>query len=347
MKSFENFDIRIGQVNCLLNKYEIGSLDEAVNICNDHNINVEALVKKIQPICFQDACYAFIVGTAIALKKPSDNINEICNYIGEGLQSFCIPGSVADQRKIGLGHGSLAARLLSKNSECFAFVSGHSSFAASQGAKAIIESVNKLRTIPLRIILNGLGKDAAYIISRMNGFTYVKTIFDHNLNLLKIIDEIEFSNNNLFNVKCYGCDSVQEGVEINHLENVDIAITGNSCSAIRFQHAVMGIYKKERLIEGKQFYSIASGGGTGRTLHPDNVAAGPASYGMTDTMGRMHSDIQFAGSSSVPAHVELAGFIGMGNNPIVGANVNIVTEIYRRIVKNKRMLQNEYNNLII
>ena len=330
---FENYEARIDKVNTLLNKYGIKDIEEAKSICDSYELDVYNLVKGIQPICFEDVCYAYIVGAAIALKEKVDSASKASLYLGEALQSFCIDGSVADARNIGIGHGELGARLLDEETDCFAFLAGHESFAAAEGAIGIAKSANKVRTKPLRVILNGLGKDAALVISRINGFTYVKTEFDYDTNKLNIVEEIKFSNGERSNVKCYGAFDTREGVAIMHHENVDVSITGNSTNPTRFQHPVAGIYKKERTLEGKPYFSVASGGGTGRTLHPDNMAAGPSSYGMTDTMGRMHSDVQFAGSSSVPAHVEMMGYVGMGNNPMVGATVNISVAIYEKLNK--------------
>ena len=324
---FESYDRRINQINKVLNDNGIASLEEAKSICESKGVDVYNIVKGIQPICFENACWAYIVGGAIAIKRGVKSASEIAKCLGEGLQSFCIPGSVADDRKVGLGHGNLGAMLLSDETECFAFVAGHESFAAAEGAIGIANSANKVRNKPLRVILNGLGKDAAQIISRINGFTYVQTDFDYYTGKLNIVKEIAYSNGPRAKVRCYGSNDVREGVAIMHLENVDVSITGNSTNPTRFQHPVAGTYKKERLEQGKKYFSVASGGGTGRTLHPDNMAAGPASYGMTDTMGRMHSDAQFAGSSSVPAHVEMMGLIGMGNNPMVGATVAVSVAI--------------------
>ena len=324
---FESYDRRINQINKVLNDNGISSLEEARTICETKGVDVYNIVKGIQPICFENACWAYIVGGAIAIKRGVTTASEIAKCLGVGLQAFCIPGSVADDRKVGLGHGNLGAMLLSDETECFAFVAGHESFAAAEGAIGIANSANKVRTKPLRVILNGLGKDAAQIISRINGFTYVQTDFDYYTGKLNIVKETAYSNGPRAKVRCYGSNDVREGVAIMHLENVDVSITGNSTNPTRFQHPVAGTYKKERLEQGKKYFSVASGGGTGRTLHPDNMAAGPASYGMTDTMGRMHSDAQFAGSSSVPAHVEMMGLIGMGNNPMVGATVAVSVAI--------------------
>ena len=321
MALFESYERRINQVNAALNKYGIASLEEAKKICDDKGIDVYNLIKGIQPICFENACWAYITGTAIAIKKGCTKAADAAEAIGEGLQAFCIPGSVADDRKVGLGHGNLAAMLLREETKCFAFLAGHESFAAAEGAIGIANSANKVRKQPLQVILNGLGKDAAQIISRINGFTFVETKFDYMTGKLEIVSEKAYSNGPRAKVRCYGADDVREGVAIMHQEKVDVSITGNSTNPTRFQHPVAGTYKKECIEIGKKYFSVASGGGTGRTLHPDNMAAGPASYGMTDTMGRMHSDAQFAGSSSVPAHVEMMGLIGAGNNPMVGMTV--------------------------
>jgi len=296
-------------------------------MCQAKGFDPYEIVKGIQPICFENACWAYTVGAAIAMKKGVKTAAEAATAIGEGLQAFCIDGSVADDRKVGLGHGNLGAMLLSEESECFCFLAGHESFAAAEGAIGIVKNANKARKKPLRVILNGLGKDAAQIISRINGFTYVQTQFDYYTGELKIVREIRYSEGERANVRCYGADDVREGVAIMHKEGVDVSITGNSTNPTRFQHPVAGTYKKECVQMGKKYFSVASGGGTGRTLHPDNMAAGPASYGMTDTMGRMHSDAQFAGSSSVPAHVEMMGFLGMGNNPMVGATVAVAVAV--------------------
>ncbi len=321
MALFESYERRIDQINVALNKYGIASLEEAKKICDDKGIDVYNLIKGIQPICFENACWAYITGTAIAIKKGCTKASDAAEAIGEGLQAFCIPGSVADDRKVGLGHGNLAAMLLREETKCFAFLAGHESFAAAEGAIGIANSANKVRKQPLQVILNGLGKDAAQIISRINGFTFVETKFDYMTGKLEIVSEKAYSNGPRAKVRCYGADDVREGVAIMHQESVDVSITGNSTNPTRFQHPVAGTYKKECNEIGKKYFSVASGGGTGRTLHPDNMAAGPASYGMTDTMGRMHSDAQFAGSSSVPAHVEMMGLIGAGNNPMVGMTV--------------------------
>ncbi len=315
MALFEGYERRIAQITPFLASYDIASLEAAEQICLKQGVDVRAIVKSIQPISFENAGWAYLIGAAAALKKGQVSAADIAQTLGEGLQAFCIPGSVADDRQVGIGHGNLASMLLREDTDCFAFCAGHESFAAAEGAIGLARSANNARTNPLRVILNGLGKDAAQIISRVNGFTYVQTEFDYSTGKLKIVREKAYSAGERAAVRCYGADDVREGVAIMHHEEVDVAITGNSTNPTRFQHPVMGVYKKERLLEGKKFFSVASGGGTGRTLHPDNMGAGPASYGMTDTMGRMHSDAQFAGSSSVPAHVEMMGLIGMGNNP--------------------------------
>lgn len=327
MPLFESYERRIDKINEVLKSYGIQSIEEAKAICDEKGIDVYNLVKSIQPICFENACWAYTVGAAIAIKKGCKVASDAAAAIGEGLQAFCIPGSVADDRKVGLGHGNLGAMLLKEETKCFAFLAGHESFAAAEGAIGIARSANKVRKEPLRVILNGLGKDAAQIISRINGFTYVQTKFDYYTNELTIVKEIKYSDGERSKVRCYGCDDVREGVKVMHTEGVDVSITGNSTNPTRFQHPVAGTYKKECVQEGKNYFSVASGGGTGRTLHPDNMAAGPASYGLTDTMGRMHSDAQFAGSSSVPAHVEMMGLIGMGNNPMVGATVAVAVAV--------------------
>ena len=321
MALFESYERRIDKINEVLAGYGISSIEEAQQITKDAGLDVYNQIKGIQPICFENACWAYIVGAAIAIKKGCKTAAEAAAAIGEGLQAFCIPGSVADQRKVGLGHGNLGKMLLEEDTECFAFLAGHESFAAAEGAIGIAEKANKVRKKPLRVILNGLGKDAAKIISRINGFTYVQTEYDYYTGELKEVQRISYSDGLRSKVNCYGANDVREGVAIMHKEGVDVSITGNSTNPTRFQHPVAGTYKKECIEQGKKYFSVASGGGTGRTLHPDNMAAGPASYGMTDTLGRMHSDAQFAGSSSVPAHVEMMGLIGMGNNPMVGATV--------------------------
>ena len=327
MALFESYERRIDKINGVLAQYGIGSVEECREICQAKGFDSYEIVKGIQPICFENACWAYTVGAAIDLKTGVKTAAEAAKMIGMGLQSFCIDGSVAEDRKVGLGHGNLGAMLLSEESKCFAFLAGHESFAAAEGAIGIVKNANKARKEPLRVILNGLGKDAAQIISRINGFTYVQTQFDYYTGELKIVREVRYSEGERADVRCYGADDVREGVAIMHHEGVDVSITGNSTNPTRFQHPVAGTYKKECIEQGKKYFSVASGGGTGRTLHPDNMAAGPASYGMTDTMGRMHSDAQFAGSSSVPAHVEMMGFLGMGNNPMVGATVTAAVAV--------------------
>ena len=327
MALFESYERRIDKINGVLAQYGIGSVEECREICKAKGFDPYEIVKGIQPICFENACWAYTVGAAIALKSGVKTAAEAAKMIGVGLQSFCIDGSVAEDRKVGLGHGNLGAMLLSDESKCFAFLAGHESFAAAEGAIGIVKNANKARKQPLRVILNGLGKDAAQIISRINGFTYVQTQFDYYTGKLSIVREIRYSEGERADVRCYGADDVREGVAIMHHEGVDVSITGNSTNPTRFQHPVAGTYKKECSEQGKKYFSVASGGGTGRTLHPDNMGAGPASYGMTDTMGRMHSDAQFAGSSSVPAHVEMMGFLGMGNNPMVGATVAVAVAV--------------------
>ena len=329
MALFESYERRIDKINSVLNSYGIASIEEAEKITKDAGLDVYEQVKKIQPICFENACWAYTVGAAIAIKKGCRKASEAAAAIGEGLQSFCIPGSVADNRKVGLGHGNLGKMLLDEDTDCFCFLAGHESFAAAEGAIGIAEKANKVRQKPLRVILNGLGKDAAEIIARINGFTFVETEYDPYTNTVKEVFRKSYSDPEgpRGKVNCYGANDVCEGVAIMWKENVDVSITGNSTNPTRFQHPVAGTYKKERLEAGKKYFSVASGGGTGRTLHPDNMAAGPASYGMTDTLGRMHSDAQFAGSSSVPAHVEMMGLIGMGNNPMVGATVAVAVSI--------------------
>ncbi|SKC06911.1 GGGtGRT protein [Lachnospiraceae bacterium] len=324
---FESKERRYDNIIAVLKNYGMNSIEEAVQVTKDAGLDVYSLVKGVQPICFENACYAYTVGAAIAIKKGCRKASEAAAAIGEGLQAFCIDGSVADQRKVGLGHGNLGKMLLEEDTECFAFLAGHESFAAAEGAIGIATKANKVRQKPLRVILNGLGKDAAKIISRINGFTFVETELDYHKDELKIISETPYSNGPRAAVKCYGSNDVREGVKIMWHENVDVSITGNSTNPTRFQHPVAGTYKKERVEAGKKYFSVASGGGTGRTLHPDNMAAGPASYGFTDTLGRMHSDAQFAGSSSVPAHVEMMGLIGMGNNPMVGATVSLAVSL--------------------
>ena len=333
MALFESYERREKQILAKLAEYGINSIEEAAEVTKAAGLDVYKMIEGIQPICFENAKWAYTVGAAIAIKKGCRKASEAAAAIGEGLQSFCIPGSVADQRKVGLGHGNLGKMLLEEDTECFAFLAGHESFAAAEGAIGIAEKANKVRQKPLRVILNGLGKDAAQIISRINGFTYVQTEFDYFTGDLKVVKEIPYSNGPRAKVKCYGADDVREGVAIMWKEGVDVSITGNSTNPTRFQHPVAGTYKKERTLAGKPYFSVASGGGTGRTLHPDNMAAGPASYGMTDTMGRMHSDAQFAGSSSVPAHVEMMGFLGMGNNPMVGCTVACAVDVATALAK--------------
>ncbi len=327
MALFEGYERRIAQISSFLAANGIASLDEAEQLCLARGVDVRKIVKSIQPIAFENAGWAYLVGAAVAIKRDQTKAADVAITLGEGLQSFCIPGSVADDRQVGIGHGNLASMLLREETGCFAFCAGHESFAAAEGAIGLARSANNARSQPLRVILNGLGKDAAQIISRVNGFTYVETRFDYATGKLAIVREKAYSAGERAAVRCYGADDVREGVAIMHQEQVDVAITGNSTNPTRFQHPVMGVYKKERLLAGEKFFSVASGGGTGRTLHPDNMGAGPASYGMTDTMGRMHSDAQFAGSSSVPAHVEMMGLIGMGNNPMVGASVAVAVAI--------------------
>ena len=327
MALFESYERREKQILAVLKEYGINSIEEAAEITKAAGLDVYAQVEGIQPICFENAKWAYTVGAAIAIKKGCKRAADAAAAIGEGLQAFCIPGSVADQRKVGLGHGNLGKMLLEEETECFAFLAGHESFAAAEGAIGIAEKANKVRQKPLRVILNGLGKDAAQIISRINGFTYVETEMDYYTGEVKEVFRKSYSEGLRAKVNCYGANDVTEGVAIMHKEGVDVSITGNSTNPTRFQHPVAGTYKKECIEQGKKYFSVASGGGTGRTLHPDNMAAGPASYGMTDTMGRMHSDAQFAGSSSVPAHVEMMGLIGMGNNPMVGATVAVAVAI--------------------
>ena len=327
MALFESYERRIDKINEVLAGYGIASIEEAQKITKDAGLDVYNQIKSIQPICFENACWAYTVGAAIAIKKGCKTAAEAAAAIGEGLQSFCIPGSVADQRKVGLGHGNLGKMLLEEDTDCFCFLAGHESFAAAEGAIGIAEKANKVRKKPLRVILNGLGKDAAKIISRINGFTYVQTEYDYYTGELKEVQRISYSDGLRSKVNCYGANDVREGVALMWKEGVDVSITGNSTNPTRFQHPVAGTYKKECVEKGKKYFSVASGGGTGRTLHPDNMAAGPASYGMTDTLGRMHSDAQFAGSSSVPAHVEMMGLIGAGNNPMVGMTVAVAVSV--------------------
>ena len=335
MALFESYERRIDKINGVLAQYGISSLEEAKGICDKAGVFPADIVKSVQSIAFENAGWAYIVGSAIAIKQGAASADKAAEIIGIGLQSFCIPGSVAEDRKVGLGHGNLGAMLLRDETNCFAFLAGHESFAAAEGAIGIVKNANKARRKPLRVILNGLGKDAAQIISRINGFTYVKTAFDYYTSELKIVSEHAYSKGERSQVRCYGADDVREGVAIMHHEGVDVSITGNSTNPTRFQHPVAGTYKKECVEQGKKYFSVASGGGTGRTLHPDNMGAGPASYGMTDTMGRMHSDAQFAGSSSVPAHVEMMGFLGMGNNPMVGATVAVAVATFEAIKKHR------------
>ena len=331
MIKFEGQDRRQAKLDKILPEYGFKSLEEARDFCLSKGVDVDKIVKGIQPIAFENAVWAYTLGAAIALKKGAKSAADAARLIGEGLQAFCVPGSVGDQRKVGLGHGNLGAMLLREETECFCFLAGHESFAAAEGAIGIARNANKVRQKPLRVILNGLGKDAAYIISRINGFTHVETEYDYKTGELKVVKETPFSDGERAKVKCYGADDVSEGVAIMIKEGVDVSITGNSTNPTRFQHPVAGTYKKWAVENGKKYFSVASGGGTGRTLHPDNVAAGPASYGMTDTMGRMHSDAQFAGSSSVPAHVEMMGIIGMGNNPMVGATVAVAVAVSKAL----------------
>jgi hypothetical protein len=327
MALFESYERRIDKINSVLAQYGIGSVEECREICKGKGFDPYEITKSIQPICFENAAWAYCVGAAIAIKSNVKTAAEAAEKIGIGLQSFCIPGSVAEDRKVGLGHGNLGAMLLRDETKCFCFLAGHESFAAAEGAIGIVRNANKARKEPLRVILNGLGKDAAQIISRINGFTYVQTKYDYYTGKLDVVREIAYSRGERAAVRCYGADDVREGVAIMHREGVDVSITGNSTNPTRFQHPVAGTYKKECIEQGKKYFSVASGGGTGRTLHPDNMGAGPASYGLTDTMGRMHSDAQFAGSSSVPAHVEMMGFLGMGNNPMVGATVAVAVAV--------------------
>ena len=335
MALFESYERREKQILAVIKEYGINSIEECADVCKAKGLDIYKLVEGIQPICFENAKWAYTVGCAIAIKKGCTKAADAAAAIGEGLQAFCIPGSVADQRKVGLGHGNLGKMLLEEDTECFAFLAGHESFAAAEGAIGIAEKANKVRKKPLRVILNGLGKDAAQIIARVNGFTYVETEMDYRTGEVKEVFRKAYSNGLRAKVNCYGANDVTEGVAIMWKENVDVSITGNSTNPTRFQHPVAGTYKKERLDAGKKYFSVASGGGTGRTLHPDNMAAGPASYGMTDTMGRMHSDAQFAGSSSVPAHVEMMGLIGMGNNPMVGATVAVAVAIQEAADNNR------------
>ena len=334
MSLFEGYERRIDKINEVCKQYGIASIEDAKKICADKGIDPYQIVEDLQPIAFENAKWAYTLGAAIAIKKNVKSAVEAAKAIGEGLQAFCVPGSVADHRKVGLGHGNLGAMLLSEEAGCFCFLAGHESFAAAEGAIGIAKTANKVRKNKLRVILNGLGKDAAQIISRINGFTYVVTDYDYKANKVNVVDKIVYGKDpERSQVKCYGADSVQEGVAIMHMEDVDISITGNSTNPTRFQHPVAGCYKKECIEKGKKYFSVASGGGTGRTLHPDNMAAGPASYGMTDTMGRMHGDAQFAGSSSVPAHVDMMGLIGAGNNPMVGMTVAVAVAVQEAMNK--------------
>ena len=330
---FESYELRIDHINEVLAQYGINGIEDAKAICDSKGIDPYKMCEETQPICFENAKWAYVVGAAIAIKKGCTNAADAAEAIGEGLQAFCIAGSVADDRKVGIGHGNLAARLLREETQCFAFLAGHESFAAAEGAIKIAEMANKVRKNPLRVILNGLGKDAAKIISRINGFTYVQTQFDYYSGEVSVVEETAYSDGLRAKVRCYGVDDVREGVAVMWKEDVDVSITGNSTNPTRFQHPVAGTYKKERVLAGKKYFSVASGGGTGRTLHPDNMGAGPASYGMTDTLGRMHSDAQFAGSSSVPAHVEMMGFLGMGNNPMVGATVAVAVAVQQAMAE--------------
>lgn len=331
MALFENYERRIDQIQSVLQAHGIPDLHEAERICLERGVDPAAIAREIQPIAFEDACWAYVAGAAIAMQKGCESAGAAAQAIGIGLQSFCIPGSVAESRKVGLGHGNLGAMLLHEETRCFAFLAGHESFAAAEGAIGIANNANRVRRVPLRVILNGLGKDAAQIISRINGFTYVQTRFDYASGSVRVVREVAYSGGDRSAIRCYGANDVREGVAIMHAEGVDLSITGNSTNPTRFQHPVAGSYKKERLELGRKYFSVASGGGTGRTLHPDNMAAGPASYGMTDTMGRMHADAQFAGSSSVPAHVEMMGFLGMGNNPMVGATVAVAVAVAKTL----------------
>ena len=327
MALFEGYERRVPQILPVLRSMGMDRIEAADELCKSRGVDVTAIVRGVQPICFDNACWAYTLGAAIAITRGQTRASEIARSLGEGLQAFCIPGSVADDRKVGLGHGNLASMLLLDETKCFAFLAGHESFAAAEGAIGLAKSANRARKEPLRVILNGLGKDAAHIISRINGFTHVQTRFDYAAGKLAVVWEKAYSTGERGKVRCYGADDVREGVAIMHAEGVDVSITGNSTNPTRFQHPVAGTYKKECIEQGKRYFSVASGGGTGRTLHPDNMGAGPASYGMTDTMGRMHSDAQFAGSSSVPAHVEMMGLIGMGNNPMVGASVAVAVAV--------------------
>lgn len=333
MVTFEGYDRRIANINKVLHENNLESLEQCRQICLDAGIDVEKIVREIQPICFDNAVWAYTMGTAIAICSHEKSAEKCAELIGIGLQAFCVPGSVADARQVGIGHGKLGSKLLNKDTHCFCLLAGHESFAAAEGALGIVRKANTARTTPLRVILNGLGKDSANIIARINGFTYIKTRFNHETNTLEEIQTIPYSAGYKRDIKVYGCEDVSEGVAVMQKESVDISITGNSTNPVRFTHPVAGIYKKWCYENGKQYFSVASGGGTGRTLHPDNVGAGSASYGLTDTMGRMHADAQFAGSSSVPAHVDMMGYIGMGNNPMVGATVSLAVETYQHNIK--------------
>jgi len=331
MITFEGYDKRINKINETLKKYGFKNLEECENLCINYGVNVNDTVKNTQPICFDNAVYAYVLGSAIAIKNKAKTYEECANFIGEGLEAFCVSGSVADNRKVGIGHGKLAAKLLNEDTKCFCFLAGHESFAAAEGAIKISEYANKVRKNKLKVILLGLGKDAAYIIARINGFTFIDTFYDINNNKLEIISEKRFSNTSRGDIKIYGAYEVNEGVAIMEKEEVDVSITGNSTNPVRFQHLVAGIYKNRQNDKNKEYFSVASGGGTGRTLHPDNLGAGPSSYGLTDTLGRVHADAQFAGSSSVPSHVDMMGFIGMGNNPMVGATVSLAVQVIEKL----------------
>lgn len=331
MVKFQNMEKKLSQIEAFLDRYHIGSLDEATDICRRHSLDVPSVVRGIQPICFDDACWAYTAGTAAALVSGTGTASEAALVMGEALQAFCVPGSVADERQVGIGHGKLAAMVLSEDVRCFAFLAGHESFAAAEGAIGIVQSANKVRKTPLKVILNGLGKDAAKMISRMNGFTYVKTRYDYKTDILTVLDEKPYSKGERAQIRCYGADEVREGVAVMEWEDVDVSISGNGTNMVRFTHLVAGAYKKRCLERGKKYFACASGGGIGRTLGPDETSAGPASYGLTDSMSRMYGDTTFAGSSSVPAHVAMMGFVGMGNNPMVGATVKLAVAIEETI----------------
>ena len=331
MVKFQNMEKKLSQIEAFLGRYHIGSLDEAADICRRHSLDVPSVVRGIQPICFDDACWAYTAGTAAALVSGTGTASEAALVMGEALQAFCVPGSVADERQVGIGHGKLAAMVLSEDVRCFAFLAGHESFAAAEGAIGIVQSANKVRKTPLKVILNGLGKDAAKMISRMNGFTYVKTRYDYKTDILTVLDEKPYSKGERAQIRCYGADEVREGVAVMEWEDVDVSISGNGTNMVRFTHLVAGAYKKRCLERGKKYFACASGGGIGRTLGPDETSAGPASYGLTDSMSRMYGDTTFAGSSSVPAHVAMMGFVGMGNNPMVGATVKLAVAIEETI----------------